>query len=1300
VVAKGGGAGAAYGAGGVGGSGGGAATVIGGASAGTPGQGYGGGSSVEAAAGGGGGAGGAGGNATSSSSGNGGAGLNSNFSGATLNYAAGGGGGARPDEDPEGQSAGGGAAGGASVGVANRGGGGMGAGACACAGSTVWPATAGTSGIVMVRYPVGAFSATGGTVTTSGGYVLHTFTSGGTFTIGTANGAPAAVADTATTTWISPVSILPLQNDSDPNGDAITVESITAPATGSAVLQAGGTTVAYTPKPGFTGTDTFAYTVKDARGAYASATITVTVTAPANTSPSAVNDNVTVGTGGFTTFDPRGNDTDPERDALTISALGAPAHGVAQLVAGSGAVRYLPSAGHLGSDSFTYTVTDGRGGSATATVAVTVQAVARTFAISPAVAGKSTWNLDVDGSLVLSTPGTWTLTPDVDLVVPAKLWGAPGGGSEGGGGGFAGGLVQLQKGVAYRVDVGAQGATGSGGAALGGAPGGGASSPGGSFSGGGGFSGIRRGLTDALAIAGGGGGDGGSATRRGGAGGGEAGEAGLTLGGAGGRGGSLTASAGPFQGGAAVYGGGGGGGYFGGFGGLGGAANPYGGGGGAGYLNAADVLNGALVTGSGATPAAASDPDRGTGGANGGPGRIVFQGFAVANRAPVAAADVLTVGAAPTALNLRANDSDPDGDALRIIHVTPPAHGAAGVAADGSTATYTPDAGYVGGDAFQYTIADGRGGAATAAVLLSVNGGDAVPQAANDAYDVIRNIPATFDPRANDLDNGPLTIIAATTPAHGVAVVAGNGASVTYTPETGYTGADSFSYTVRDTFGNTASATVALTVLAPSAAWNPADKNAAITLGNGNLTAARTGQASGNYGTVRATGAGRTSGKYYFEVRNDVGGAQQMVGVSAAGDNLNTTLNAAGNTGHMFYFADGAVYGPGGGGTGVVLGAVAAGATVKVAVDLDAKKIWFRVGGGAWNGSATASPATNVGGVTLNPANYLPGWSAGGWGANTEQATANFGGSAFASALPRGFAPWDLSALQEPNHAPVAANDSAQTQVDVAKVVAALANDSDSDLDPLTISGTTSPAHGAVAVTGGGASVTYTPASGYIGSDSFTYTVSDGAGGSATATVNVLVTPEPVTWSATDKHASISVSGGNLTAQAVAGGWKSARATKSRSSGKYYFEATLGSGDLGVGLANATASLGNYTGADGNGVFLYAHPSIGGGVFIGGGGVGAWTSGTIAGGDVIQVVVDLDAKKLWAKRTSDANWNASASANPVTGVGGHDISGPATGGALFPSVSIQSTGTPVTANFGASAYAGTRPQGYLAWDGS
>jgi uncharacterized repeat protein (TIGR01451 family) len=90
------------------------------------------------------------------------------------------------------------------------------------------------------------------------------------------------------------------------------------------------------------------------------------------------------------------------------------------------------------------------------------------------------------------------------------------------------------------------------------------------------------------------------------------------------------------------------------------------------------------------------------------------------------------------------------------------------------------------------------------------------------------------------------------------------------------------------------------------------------------------------------------------------------------------------------------------------------------------------------------------------------------------------------------------------NLPPVAQDDSAGAVQGSTVTVAVLDNDSDDDGDPLTVSMVGNAAHGQVGADG--VNVTYTPDAGFIGSDSFTYTISDGQGGNATATVTVMVT--------------------------------------------------------------------------------------------------------------------------------------------------------------------------------------------------
>jgi hypothetical protein len=91
------------------------------------------------------------------------------------------------------------------------------------------------------------------------------------------------------------------------------------------------------------------------------------------------------------------------------------------------------------------------------------------------------------------------------------------------------------------------------------------------------------------------------------------------------------------------------------------------------------------------------------------------------------------------------------------------------------------------------------------------------------------------------------------------------------------------------------------------------------------------------------------------------------------------------------------------------------------------------------------------------------------------------------------------------NAPPDAQDDTASTTQDKAVVVSVLTNDTDPDGDTLTVTGASQPAHGAVTVDPVG-TVTYTPTTGYSGTDAFDYSVADGRGGTDTARVAVTVT--------------------------------------------------------------------------------------------------------------------------------------------------------------------------------------------------
>jgi VCBS repeat-containing protein len=204
-----------------------------------------------------------------------------------------------------------------------------------------------------------------------------------TTTISITNDPPIAEDDTATTAEDTPVVIDVLSNDSDPESVPLFVSAVGVPISGTAVIS-GNTTVVYSPTLDFTGQDVFTYTASD--GVWTdTATVTVTVTA-INDPPEANDDDAGGSTNedtAFTTIDVLANDTDPDiGDVLSVSAVGT-ASTLGQVTDnGDGTFEYDPNGqfewlavGQQTTDVFTYTVSDGHGGTSTAAVTITITGI-------------------------------------------------------------------------------------------------------------------------------------------------------------------------------------------------------------------------------------------------------------------------------------------------------------------------------------------------------------------------------------------------------------------------------------------------------------------------------------------------------------------------------------------------------------------------------------------------------------------------------------------------------------------------------------------------------------------------------------------------------------------------------------------------------------------------------------------------------------------------------------------------------------------------------------------------------------
>ena len=112
------------------------------------------------------------------------------------------------------------------------------------------------------------------------------------------------------------------------------------------------------PKTGYTGTDTFKYTIRDGAGAKSTAKVTVTVR---NRAPVAGADSAATDANTPVRIAVLANDSDPDGHVLSLAAVTQPTNG-AVVVNADKTVTYTPAPGFTGSDGFSYSLSDGRGG--------------------------------------------------------------------------------------------------------------------------------------------------------------------------------------------------------------------------------------------------------------------------------------------------------------------------------------------------------------------------------------------------------------------------------------------------------------------------------------------------------------------------------------------------------------------------------------------------------------------------------------------------------------------------------------------------------------------------------------------------------------------------------------------------------------------------------------------------------------------------------------------------------------------------------------------------------------------------
>ncbi|MEN3361542.1 MAG: hypothetical protein V7637_5524 [Mycobacteriales bacterium] len=365
------------------------------------------------------------------------------------------------------------------------------------------------------------------------------------------------------------------------------------------------------------------------------------------------------------------------------------------------------------------------------------------------------------------------------------------------------------------------------------------------------------------------------------------------------------------------------------------------------------------------------------------------------NRPPVAnPAAVSTFDNVPVAITL--TGTDPDEDPLTFAVATGPTHGT--LSGDPPALTYTPNPGFLGEDSFTFTASDGALTSAPATVSITVEQSNRPPVALGATFSTLNDVPVAITLTGSDPDEDQLAFAVATGPTHGT--LSGDPPALTYTPNPGFVGGDSFTFTANDDRLTSDPATIRIIV---------AQSNRPPT-------------------------------------------ATDATVVTGIGTPVNIPLTGT---------------------------------------DPDQNQITFAVATGPAHGTLTGTPPI----VTYSP-------NAGFVGQDSVTFTANDG---TLTSDPGRITITVLPGEAAPNHVPAAKAATVSTPVGVAVRVTLTGTDPDGDALRFAVRG--GPAHGRLS--GTAPAFTYTPAADFTGKDSITFTASDGRASSAPARVAITVTPLP-----------------------------------------------------------------------------------------------------------------------------------------------------------------------------------------------
>jgi VCBS repeat-containing protein len=868
-------------------------------------------------------------------------------------------------------------------------------------------------------------------------------------TVNSVNDAPAATDDAYATDEDTALVIAApgvLTNDTDPEGDALSAILVGGPTSGTVTLNADGS-FEYTPNADFSGVDSFTYKTSDGTADSGEATVTITVNS-VNDAPVAANDEYSTDEDVALNIPAPGimdNDSDSDGDPLSATVVAGPANGTVT-VNPDGSFTYTPNADFTGVDGFSYQVSDGTATSDVATVTINV------CPINDAPSGvEDTYSTDEDTALVIAAPGVLGNDTDPDGDPLTAILGT----------GPANGTVTLNADGSFEY------------------------TPSADFSGSDSFTyKVSDGTTesaettvsitvnptnDAPTAA-----EDAYSTDE---------DTALAIAAPGVLGNDTDPDGDPLT---AILG--------------------------TGPTNGTVTLNAdgsfeytpsANFSGSDSFTYKVSD------GTTESAETTVSITVNPTNDAPTAAEDAYStdedtalVIAAP---GLLGNDTDPDGDPLTAILGTGPANGTVTVNADGSF-EYTPSADFSGSDSFTYKVSDGTTESAETTVSITVNPTNDGPVSAADAYSIDENLTLTVDSvggvLANDTDpdGDVLSAILVTGPTNGSLTLEADG-SFEYTPTSGFSGTDTFTYKANDGTADGAETTVTITVNDVNSA--PGARNDSYSMAeDGTLTTdAVSGvlrndtDAEGDAlsammvdGPAHGTLTLNADGSFSYQPDADFNGQDtftyQANDGTESSETVTVTINV--NSVNDAPVSEDDEYLTLGGDT---LTTDAAGGVLANDSDVEGDTLTVTLIQGPNHGSLTLN---SDGSFTYTPETGFSGEDTFTYQVNDGEADGNV-------------ATVKISVDQGTNESPVAGDDSLSVVSGNTLDVAApgiLANDSDGDGDTLTASLVAGPANGSLTLNADG-SLSYTPNAGFTGADTFTYMANDGTGDSNVATVTI-----------------------------------------------------------------------------------------------------------------------------------------------------------------------------------------------------